>query len=146
MEHRRDIDPTIKQLDRLKQGNLPSNFDQNGKVHFDQMNGQKRKKKILCDSLSYNTQTEILENFIQSLSGPTSNSSNYTSVPSEIEEEQNSSFEDQNQNVGPNEQVESNTTSQEANESHSALSNPNDSHTAVSSSSQIIAEVCTSSD
>ena len=100
----------------------------------------KEKRKFLL-TLSYNTQIEILENVVQSLSGPTTPSSNYTSA-----EEQDSSFDGQDQNLGPNEQVESIATSQGADENHSAPSQPNVSQSAVSRSSELVTGGCTSSE
>ena len=146
LEQRRKMDPTIIQLDKLKRGNLPSNFEQNGKVHFDHNNGKKKKKNI-SDSLSYNTQIEILQNFIQSLSGPTSDSNSYTSVHSQIIEEQNGSISDPNEINGQNGQIESINRSQVADEVHQALSNSGNSQPEFSRSSQITSEIrCTSID
>ena len=81
------------------------------------------------------------------MSGPTSQTSQYSSVPSEIIEEQNSSFEPPN-NLGPNEQVqvESNQTSQIGSESHVRTSEATGPVPGTSRSSHVIAEIHTSSD
>ena len=147
LQNRRQLDSTVVQLEKLKRGNLPSHFDQKDtKTHFDQKDAKKKKKHISA-FLSYTTQMEILENFIQSLSVPTSNASTYTSVQSQIAEEQNSSFDEPNGQNGQNGQTESINSSQVADDIHHTLSDSVQSQNEFSRSSKVTAEIqCTSND
>ena len=134
LEQRRDFDTTTVHLKKLQAGNIPSHLGQMG-----QMTKKKKQVRKPISTLSYVTQSRILEDFIQSLD-PTSPSTNMSSDTSVVAEEQLRSFDHQIEN-GQNELTEeSNQTGSFNTTLHPGTIDRS------SRSSRTVAEICSTTD